>query len=329
MLIRHHINKKNSAKPDLPTSRARPQVRSGQSMSSSGGRLPVAPSAPDSHSADSSLDYEALTSSLQREAPELRDHFGDRLENWKKTNPNPTMTTPPAIGSSGTTVAANGCSNVRHTLTIEELCFTSALSCFEGYLKLDSGIGPKTMAYVIKLVTRTLEKTHHLKDVRYVAQAAVTSLVSFCANQPPRETLAESVELWIWLRRCFSAAIPSLTTRSISNDPDKGTSSESTPHEGTTLIVKNYKTLKDDLQMLIKLMHIARNLLVVPEPEIPQDLCAAAEFEDVLYETITLCINVTSRAYDGDILDDTARHQLSEISELCKSPWPLLPCPRS
>lgn len=298
-------------------------------MSSSGGRLPVAPSAPDSHSADSSLDYEALTSSLQREAPELRDHFGDRLENWKKTNPNPTMTTPPAIGSSGTTVAANGCSNVRHTLTIEELCFTSALSCFEGYLKLDSGIGPKTMAYVIKLVTRTLEKTHHLKDVRYVAQAAVTSLVSFCANQPPRETLAESVELWIWLRRCFSAAIPSLTTRSISNDPDKGTSSESTPHEGTTLIVKNYKTLKDDLQMLIKLMHIARNLLVVPEPEIPQDLCAAAEFEDVLYETITLCINVTSRAYDGDILDDTARHQLSEISELCKSPWPLLPCPRS
>lgn len=130
--------------------------------------MSVAPSAPDSHSADSSLDYEALTSSLQCEAPELRDHFGDRLENWKKTNHNSTMTTPPAIGSSGTTVAANGGSDVRHTLTIEELCFTSALSCFEGYLKLDSGIGPKTMAYVIKLVTRTLEKTHHLKDVRYV-----------------------------------------------------------------------------------------------------------------------------------------------------------------
>jgi len=144
------------------------------SMSSSGGRLPVAPSAPDSQSADSSLDYEALTSSLQREAPELRDHFGDRLENWNKTMANTTMTAPPVTGSSGTTVTANVGSDVRHTLTIEELCFTSALSCFEGYLKLDSGIGPKTMAHVTKLVTRTLEKTHHLKDVRYVVQAAVT-----------------------------------------------------------------------------------------------------------------------------------------------------------
>ncbi|KAK1831117.1 hypothetical protein QBC39DRAFT_434309 [Podospora conica] len=270
-------------------------------MSSSGGQLSGASSA-DSHShphsADASLDLDGLAESIQREAPELRDHFGDRLEHWN--GPHLAMTTPPVAGSSGAaaSAAATGGSDVRHTLTIEELCFTSALSCFEGYLKLDSGIGPKTMAYVIKLVTRTLEKTHHLKDVR--------------------ESLAESVELWIWLRRCFLAAIPSLTTRSISNDPYKSTSSENTPHEGTTLIVKNYKTLKDDLQMLIKLMHIARNLLVVPEPEIPQDLCAAAEFEEVLYETISLCINVTSRAYDGDILDDTARHQLSEISELFK-----------
>ncbi|SPQ23205.1 78866956-03b7-4ed5-a17a-431c2388fec2 [Thermothielavioides terrestris] len=184
-------------------------------------------------------------------------------------------------------------------LSIEELCFTSAMSCFEGWLKLDPAIGPRTMAYVTKFISRTLEKTHNLKDVR--------------------EVLSKSVEVWIWLTRDFAAAIPSLTTRSIGplaslNDPDKGV----TPLESTALITKNYPSLKEDLQLLIKLMHIARNLLVVPEPEIPQDLCAAAQFDQMLYQTIILCINVTSKAYDGDVLEEAARLKLSEITELYK-----------
>jgi hypothetical protein len=112
-----------------------------------------------------------------------------------------------------------------------------------------------------------------------------------------------------------------LTTRSIGplaslNDPDKGV----TPLESTALITKNYPSLKEDLQLLIKLMHIARNLLVVPEPEIPQDLCAAAQFDQMLYQTIILCINVTSKAYDGDVLEESARLRLSEITELCRLP---------
>jgi hypothetical protein len=41
------------------------------------------------------------------------------------------------------------------------------MSCFEGWLKLDPAIGPRTMAYVTKFISRTLEKTHNLKDVRY------------------------------------------------------------------------------------------------------------------------------------------------------------------
>ncbi len=49
---------------------------------------------------------------------------------------------------------------------IEELCFTSAMSCFEGWLKLDPAIGPRTMVYVTKFISRTLEKTHNLKEVR-------------------------------------------------------------------------------------------------------------------------------------------------------------------
>lgn len=69
-------------------------------------------------------------------------------------------------------------------------------------------------------------------------------------------------------------------------------------------------------------MHIARNLLVVPEPEIPQDLCAAAQFDQMLYQTIILCINVTSKAYDGDVLEEAARLKLSEITELCRFPPP-------
>ncbi|KXX83452.1 hypothetical protein MMYC01_200031 [Madurella mycetomatis] len=197
----------------------------------------------------------------------------------------PDTPTPPASG--------------RRPLTIEELCFTSSMSCFEGWLKLDPAIGPRTMAYVTKFISRTLEKTHNLKDVR--------------------ETLSKSVEVWIWLTRDFAAAIPSLTTRSIGplaslNDPDKGV----TPQESTALITKNYPSLKEDLQLLIKLMHVARNLLVVPEPEIPQDLCAAAQFDQMLYQTIILCINVTSKAYDGDVLEESARLKLSEITELYK-----------
>ncbi len=137
-----------------------------------------------------------------------------------------------------------------------------------------------------------------------------------------RESLSKSVEVWIWLTRDFAAAIPSLTTRSIGplpslNDPDRSVSSQ----ESTALITKNYPSLKEDLQLLVKLMHIARNLLVVPEPEVPQDLCAAAQFDQMLYQTIILCINVTSKAYEGDALEDGAKLKLNEITELCESSW--------
>lgn len=123
----------------------------------------------------------------------------------------------------------------------------------------------------------------------------------------------------MWLTKDFAAAIPTLNTRSVGSqlsmaNPDNGI----TPQESTALITKNYVSLKEDLSILIKLMHIARNLLVVPEPEIPQDLCTAAQFDQMLYQTIILCVNVTSKAYDGDILEESARHRLTEITELCK-----------
>jgi len=48
----------------------------------------------------------------------------------------------------------------------EELCFTSAMSCFEGWLRLDPAIGPKTMGYVTKFITRTLERSHSSEETR-------------------------------------------------------------------------------------------------------------------------------------------------------------------
>lgn len=64
-------------------------------------------------------------------------------------------------------MAISGAAEGGRPLSIEELCFTSAMSCFEGWLKLDPAIGPRTMAYVTKFISKTLEKTHNLKDVRY------------------------------------------------------------------------------------------------------------------------------------------------------------------
>jgi hypothetical protein len=64
-------------------------------------------------------------------------------------------------------MAIPGAAEGGRPLSIEELCFTSAMSCFEGWLKLDPAIGPRTMAYVTKFISKTLEKTHNLKDVRY------------------------------------------------------------------------------------------------------------------------------------------------------------------
>ncbi|GJC96617.1 essential cytoplasmic protein [Colletotrichum higginsianum] len=180
--------------------------------------------------------------------------------------------------------------------TIEERCFSAALICLEGHYTIPP-MGPQTAARVSSMIAKTLEKTHTFKHVR--------------------ETLSRNVEIWIWLTKIFGAAIPSLTTRSVGplsslNDPEKGV----TPQESTALIVKNHHSLKDDLSILNKLMHIARNLLVTSEPEVPQDICAAVHFDQMVYQTIILCVNVTSKGYDGEILDETSRAKLNEITDI-------------
>ncbi len=113
--------------------------------------------------------------------------------------------------------------------------------------------------------------------------------------------------------KVFAAAIPYLGARSAGLE-----SQHLTPQESTALTLKNYAVLKDDLQLLNKLMHIARNMLVTPEPEVAQDLCAAVQMDQMVYEMINLCTDMTGKAYEGD-LDDNSRIKLNEITELCKT----------
>ncbi|KAL4724135.1 hypothetical protein ACLX1H_008744 [Fusarium chlamydosporum] len=183
--------------------------------------------------------------------------------------------------------------------TIEERCFSAALICLEGHYTQSPPMGPHTAAKVSSMITKTLEKTHTLRKAR--------------------EAISRNVAIWIWLTRIFAAAIPSLTTRSVGplsslNDPEKGV----TPQESTALIVMNHASIKEDLGTLIKLMHIARNLLVNAEPEVPQDICAAVHFDQMVYQTIILCVNVTSKGYDGEILDESQRLKLGDVTELYK-----------
>ncbi|KAH6992184.1 hypothetical protein EDB82DRAFT_428485 [Fusarium venenatum] len=187
----------------------------------------------------------------------------------------------------------------QHDETIEERCFSAALICLEGHFTQSPPMGPHTAAKVSSMINKTLEKTHTFRKTR--------------------EAVSRNVAIWIWLTRIFAAAIPSLTTRSVGplsslNDPEKGV----TPQESTALIVMNHVSIREDLETLIKLMHIARNLLVNAEPEVPQDICAAVHFDQMVYQTIILCVNVTSKGYDGEILDEAQRIKLGGVTELYK-----------
>lgn len=185
---------------------------------------------------------------------------------------------------------------------IEERIFAAALICLEGHYNQSPVMGPQSIAKVTGIVSKTLEKTHTFKDVR--------------------EILSRNVRVWIWLRRAVSAAICDLNEKSLGvrSEPFVQTRFlDITTPEVTALIIKNYVPLKEALQMLNKLMNIARNLLVTTDPEVPQDLSAAIHFDHEVYESICLCVNVTSKGIDGEMPEDEAsRAKLNEITELCK-----------
>lgn len=114
----------------------------------------------------------------------------------------------------------------------------------------------------------------------------------------------------------MAAAIPSLSFRTLGHHSVNEDASN--PRSSTQLIVKHYDGLKEDLSIMSKLLHIARNLLVTPEPEVPQDLCAAVNFDRMVHQVIKLCVSVTSKGYDGESLDDKNRAKLNEITDAYK-----------
>ncbi|KAI1353813.1 hypothetical protein F5Y01DRAFT_303040 [Xylaria sp. FL0043] len=186
--------------------------------------------------------------------------------------------------------------------SIEERGFAAALICLEGHYQQSPAMGPQSITKVMSIITKTLEKTHTYKDVR--------------------EILSKNIRIWLWLRRAISAAICDLNEKSLGvrSEPFVATRFiDITTPEVTALIIKNYVPLKEALQMLNKLMHIARNLLVTTNPEIPQNLSATINFDHEVIEAICLCVNVLSKGIDGEMPeDDASRVKLNEITELYK-----------
>ncbi|GAP86807.2 putative essential cytoplasmic protein [Rosellinia necatrix] len=186
--------------------------------------------------------------------------------------------------------------------SIEERAFAAALVCLEGHYQQSPVMGPQSIAKVMSMISKTLEKTHTYKDVR--------------------EVLSKNLRIWIWLRRAISAAICDLNEKSLGvrSEPFVATRFiDITTPEVTALIIKNYVLLKEALHTLNKLMHIARNLLVTTNPEIPQNLSATINFDHEVIEAICLCVNVLSKGIDGEMPeDDASRAKLNDITELYK-----------
>lgn len=128
------------------------------------------------------------------------------------------------------------------------------------------------------------------------------------------------------MTKVFAGAIPSLTERTTGQLPGQyqDADKEPTPQDTTALIVKNHASLREDLAILTKLMHIARNLLVTSKPDIPQDISAALQFDQMVCQTIVLCTTVTSKGCDGEAKDDAQKARLAEIVESCKDTMPNL-----
>ena len=119
------------------------------------------------------------------------------------------------------------------------------------------------------------------------------------------------------LQRIFNLAIPILNGRSLheSYSPNGTVNGTDTP-ESASLILKNFDLLVQDLHFLNSLLVISRNMLAIKDTA--QEICAAVQFDHAVRELIVLCVNVTSKGYDGENVDEISRGKLNEVTELCK-----------
>lgn len=185
----------------------------------------------------------------------------------------------------------------RNVQSIEERSFQTVLICLEQHFEKQAGLGPKTLLEVKGMVKTTLDQSLNKADVR--------------------ERLAKNVDIWMRLRKIFMLAVRTLEKNSV-RDPyaDPGLNGVNDVPENSTLILRHYDELVQDLQFLNSLLVISRNMLAIKE--IAQELCASALVDKAVHEVMMLCVSVTSKGYDGENVDELNRAKLNEVTELCK-----------
>lgn len=124
------------------------------------------------------------------------------------------------------------------------------------------------------------------------------------------------MDIWIRLQKIFNLAVPSLVQRSLRESyTEAGIPNGLDVPESATLILKNYESLREDLHFLNNLLVISRNMLAIKETA--QEICASVQFDKAVQKLIILCVNVTSKGYDGENVTDMDRARLLEVTELC------------
>lgn len=139
--------------------------------------------------------------------------------------------------------------------------------------------------------------------------------------QTYREVLAKNVDLWLRIKNALVAVIPTFATRSVREAYAETVPPGGNIPESSTLIAENYDSLLEDLTTINNIMVIARNMLAIKE--IAQDICAATQLDKQVTKLMLVCINVTSKGYDGENVDPKTRQNLTEITELCEYTYPL------
>ncbi|KAH8684475.1 hypothetical protein BGZ60DRAFT_366265 [Tricladium varicosporioides] len=257
-------------------------------------------------------------------APELRDKtticakckvpiatWWDEDSQTFRTNREVIMPYTPPLGSPTTYSGTGGTSTpyayrngaeghefeVKNTQTVEESNFCGALIVLEGHFEKGRLMGPQTMEQTKKMVAMTLDRSLNKPDVR--------------------EHLAKNVHIWMRLQKIFNLAVPLLVSRSLRElYTEAGVPNGLDVPESATLILKNYDILREDLHYLNNLLVISRNMLAIKETA--QEICAAVQFDKAVQKLVILCVNVTSKGYDGENVTEGDRVRLLEITELYK-----------
>ncbi|TVY39740.1 hypothetical protein LSUB1_G004172, partial [Lachnellula subtilissima] len=198
-------------------------------------------------------------------------------------------------GALGNGYGGNGKFKRRNVQSIEEKSFNGALVAVKGHFE-GLKFGPKSSPEVRKMVAGTLDKSLNAADVRFVPVPVPFCPISKrgkeadCVPRGKRERLAKNIDIWQRLRQIFILALPKLSRLSLRESYDVP--------ESATLILNNYAVLKEDLQYLNNLLVISRNMLAIKETA--QEICARVGFDEEVRMMVVLCVNVTSKGYDGE-----------------------------